>query len=141
MLQCGMLHEGMELYRMLDPAHFCENAARCARYGAEPYALAGDIPAAERPKACTGWTLYTGSAAWMYRTATEKILGLRIENGALRLQPHIAPELLPITLEMQVKQTKIRVRIDKPDAKELCDNGKIIKEIPLDGRTHSVTLR
>ena len=141
MLQCGMLREGMELYRMLDPAHFCENAARCARYGAEPYALAGDIPAAERPKACTGWTLYTGSAAWMYRTATEKILGLRIENGALRLQPHIAPELLPITLEMQVKQTKIRVRIDKPDAKELCDNGKIIKEIPLDGRTHSVTLR
>ena len=138
MLQSGMLREGMELFRMLDPAHFCEDAARCRRYGAEPYALAGDIPAAERPFACTGWTLYTGSAAWMYRAATEQILGVRLENGVLRLQPKIEAKMLPISLEMQVKQTKIRIRIDKENGKELYENGKIIKEIPLDGGTHTV---
>ena len=141
MLQNGLAREGTELFRMLDPAHFCEDAARCARYGAEPYALAGDIPAAERPIACTGWTLYTGSAAWMYRAATERILGVRLENGAIRLRPKIIPEMLPVTLEMQVKQTKIRIRIDKADGKELYENGKIIKEIRLDGGTHTVTLR
>ena len=141
MLQCGMLREGMELFRMLNPAHFCADAARCMRYGAEPYALAGDIPSAERSAACTGWTLYTGSAAWMYRTATEKILGLQLCDGALYLNPKIVPELLPVTLEMQVKQTKIRVQIDSAGGKELYENGKIIKNIPLDGRAHTVILR
>ena len=141
MLQCGMKQEGMELFRMLNPAQFCEDAAICARYGAEPYAIAGDIPAAERPAACTGWTLYTGSAAWMYRIATERILGLRLVNGSVRLHPDVDSEMLPIMLKMQVKQTKIRIRISQPNGKELYENGKIIKEIPLDGGTHTVEWR
>ena len=141
MLQNGMVRDGLELFRMLNPAHFCSDAARCAQYGAEPYALAGDIPAADRPIACTGWTLYTGSAAWMYRAAVEEILGIQLKNGTLQIKPKIDPKMLPISLEMQVKQTKIHVRIDSVDGKELCEYGKIIKAIPIDGGVHTVIMR
>src|SRR5690606_30854786 len=37
-----------------------------------------------------GWTWYTGSAAWMYRTGVESLLGLTIESGRLlRIKPCI----------------------------------------------------
>jgi cyclic beta-1,2-glucan synthetase len=42
-----------------------------------------------------GWTWYTGSAAWMYRTIVESVLGLTLERGhALVLRPRI-PDAWP----------------------------------------------
>lgn len=141
MLQNDMHKQGFALFQMLNPAHFCADGYRCAAYGGEPYALAGDIPAADRHVARTGWSLYTGSAAWMYRTAVETILGVHVENGELWIEPHLVPEILPISLKIQVNHTVVTVHIDRADSKELCENGKKIARIPLDGGVHSVELR
>ena len=141
MLQNGMAEQGFAMFQMLNPAHFCVDEQRCTLYGGEPYAMAGDMPAADRQIARTGWSLYTGSAAWMYRTAVETILGVRVENGYLWLEPHLVPALLPVSLKIQVKHTTIILRIDRTDSKELCENGKIITKIPLDGEEHTVDCR
>ena len=36
-----------------------------------------------------GWTWYTGSAAWMYRTAMEYMLGIRLQGDTLTIDPVI----------------------------------------------------
>ena len=140
-LLCGHTEEGYSLFRLLDPAYFCADLQRQKLYGGEPYALAGDIPSADRAVACTGWSLYTGAAAWLYRTTVEVILGLRVESGALTVQPHLPRALLPLTLDISVGGTQIRLHYTDNKKEELCENGNIIKKIQLDKQTHHAEIR
>ena len=54
------------------------------RYEAEPFVLAADVCAAPGHEGEAGWTWYTGSAGWFFRTALEELAGLRLEDGRLR---------------------------------------------------------
>ena len=144
MLRLGRAEEGYTLFKMLNPAHFCSDPEKCTRYGGEPYAVAGDIPDTQRQKRCTGWSLYTGSAAWMYRTAAEEILGLHAEHSdapQLVLKPQISDKLLPIRLEIRLNGTKINAKIENKVPKTMTEHGKSVSGIPLDGGTHDVVLR
>ena len=60
-------------------------------YRVEPYVLAGDVYGAARWVGRGGWTWYTGAAAWAWRLGVEGILGLRMEDGELRIDPCIPP--------------------------------------------------
>ena len=62
-------------------------AEECERYRVEPYVLAGDVYGAPPWVGRGGWTWYTGAAAWTWRLGVEGILGLRKEEGGLRIDP------------------------------------------------------
>lgn len=57
-------------------------------YRAEPYVTPGNVdgPDSATPGAA-GWTWYTGSAAWLSHVSLTRILGIRAEFGALRIDP------------------------------------------------------
>lgn len=76
----GRADAGRELLSLLLPS------GRDAVYGAEPYVLAADICTAPGHEGEAGWSWYTGSAGWFFRTATENLLGLHLENGTIRTE-------------------------------------------------------
>ncbi|MCE9572903.1 MAG: cellobiose phosphorylase [Deltaproteobacteria bacterium] len=77
------------LFRLLNPVLRAQTAADVERYRVEPYVLAADIYGAAPWTGRGGWTWYTGSAAWMWRLGVEAILGIRREDGGVRLAPCI----------------------------------------------------
>ena len=77
------------IFRLLNPVHHGASAAAIERYRVEPYVLAGDVYGAPPFVGRGGWTWYTGAAAWLWRLGVEEILGLRKENGGLRVDPCI----------------------------------------------------
>jgi len=77
------------LFWMLNPINRARTRNDIHRYKVEPYVVAADVYAAPAHVGRGGWTWYTGSAGWMQRAGVESILGLRIEGGALRLEPCI----------------------------------------------------
>jgi cyclic beta-1,2-glucan synthetase len=79
------------IFRLLNPALRVRTIEDCMRYRVEPYALAADVYSCPPWVGRGGWTWYTGSAAWMWRLGAEEILGLRKENGDLRIDPCIPP--------------------------------------------------
>jgi cyclic beta-1,2-glucan synthetase len=84
--------EGAErIFRLLNPALRVRSTEDSTRYRVEPYALAGDIYSAPPWVGRGGWTWYTGAAAWMWRLGVEAILGLRREDGHVRIAPCIPP--------------------------------------------------
>lgn len=141
LLRTGGAEDGYALFRMLNPASFCADPQRCLRYGGEPYALSGDIPAVNKRIGCTGWSLYTGSAGWMYRTAVQTILGIHRQGDKVWLEPHLSDELLPISLKIVLNDTKINAKIENKDAKSMYIDSKKVNEIPLDGAEYDVILR
>lgn len=89
LLREGRIDEGYALLRLLNPAEKCTQESIANRYLREPYALAGDISTAKGIEGRGGWSLYTGAAGWYYRTVVEELLGIRLREGALRLEPHL----------------------------------------------------
>lgn len=140
LIRSGRAQAGYAMFRRLNPSAFCEDAVRCARYGGEPYALAGDIPTVEKRIGCTGWSLYTGSAAWMYRTAVETILGVHREGDKITLKPHIIDELLPLNVKIVINNTEINVKIEKKEAKTMIVRGQKVESLPLNGTVYHVKL-
>ena len=59
--------EARRVLEMLNPARFCRDEKRMAAYCGEPYFLAGDVSGAPGDEGRAGWTIYTGSAAWMMK--------------------------------------------------------------------------
>ena len=57
------------------------------RYKGEPYAVAGDVYSEGRLAGRAGWTQYTGAAGWLYRAATEYILGIKKHGDRLSITP------------------------------------------------------
>jgi len=85
----GQGDEAVELFHMLNPINHTRTAADVRRYRAEPYAVAADVYSHPAHLGRGGWTWYTGSSAWMYRTALESILGLKRRGDHLAIAPCI----------------------------------------------------
>ena len=78
----GRADAGREILSMLLP-----EGRDGARYGAEPYVLSADVCSAPGHAGEAGWTWYTGSAGWFFRTATENLLGLRRRGEEISAAP------------------------------------------------------
>ena len=68
MFEKGMNSEAELLMEALNPLSYYENDEKATRYRAEPYVLAGDVSFGKGIEGRAGWTHFTGSAAWYYRT-------------------------------------------------------------------------
>ncbi len=84
-----------ELLGMINPLHHGESPERTAVYKVEPYVIAADVYAVAPHTGRGGWTWYTGSAGWMYRSIVESLLGLRLTADAQVSRLHFAP-CLPV---------------------------------------------
>lgn len=83
----GHGNRAMELYHMLNPLTHTVDLPDVERYKVEPYVVAADIYTAEHHLGRGGWTWYTGSASWLYRTGLEAILGFAKHGDTLTMNP------------------------------------------------------
>ncbi|MCD7733789.1 MAG: hypothetical protein LUH48_01420, partial [Clostridiales bacterium] len=63
-------------------------------YLGEPYVLAGDVYTAPGQEGRCGWSWYTGAAGWYCQGTVGDLLGLRLREGLLYLEPNL-PEHWP----------------------------------------------
>ena len=71
LLKIGEREKGLKVLDGIVPIGRYENSEKAAAYRAEPYLLAGDISYGEGISGRAGWTNFTGSAAWLYRTVAD----------------------------------------------------------------------
>ena len=85
----GEPDKAMDVFKMLSPVGRVSDPQQAENYLVEPYAVAADIAGGEVHGGRGGWTWYTGAAAWTWRLAVEEILGLKLKNGHLEINPAI----------------------------------------------------
>jgi cyclic beta-1,2-glucan synthetase len=113
---------------MLTPVNHAKNREEADRYRVEPYVVAADIYGSGDRTGRGGWTWYTGSAGWLYRTAVEAILGIRKHGNTLRIEPAL-PSAWPgykAVLRQSGKEFEIEVTRGDVGAAEIKVNGKAI---------------
>ena len=77
------------LYSLINPIHRTLTLADVLKYKVEPYCIAADIYSNHQHPGRGGWTWYTGSASWAYKTGIENILGLHKQGDMLTIDPHV----------------------------------------------------
>jgi len=90
--ELGLGDEAWRTFCMLNPINHALDAAASERYRVEPYVVAADVYSTGAIAGRGGWTWYTGSAGWLYRAATEAILGIRKQGNTIHLNPVIPSE-------------------------------------------------
>ncbi len=114
---------------MINPIEHSRTKEAANKYKVEPYVIAADIYGHKNLAGRGGWTWYTGSASWMLDAAIEYILGLKIENSMLKLQPSIPKEWKEYFIRYKYKNTiyNITVRNDEKYVNEDSDNNIVKK--------------
>jgi cyclic beta-1,2-glucan glucanotransferase len=143
----GSGDEAAELFHMLNPVNHTRTPSDVERYGAEPYVVAGDVYAHPAHAGRGGWTWYTGSAGWMYRSGVESILGLRRRGATFEMTPCIPASWPAYAIEWRLGRTRYEITVSNPDhrcrgvARATLDGAMVDPgAIPLedDGATHVV---
>jgi cyclic beta-1,2-glucan synthetase len=116
------------IFRLLNPVLRTRTADESGRYLVEPYVLAGDVYGRPPWVGRGGWTWYTGAAAWAYRLGVEAILGLRWEDGELRIEPCIPSTWKGFEAWVRHGAGEIHVVVENPDAVSAG-----VAEVTLDG--------
>ena len=108
--QTGDAQGAWESFKAISPAHRSQHPTRGPLYELEPYVTAGDIYGAAPYAGRGGWSWYTGSAAWLYRAALENLLGLKIRQGELSLNPCVPTDWPSFEVILRLGERVVTVR-------------------------------
>lgn len=132
--------KAVELFRMINPIEHARTKEAVNKYKVEPYVIAADIYGEANLAGRGGWTWYTGSSSWMYEAGIKYILGLRIENGFLSIDPCISSKWKEYQIRYKYKDSIYNINVENPNGEvsgvsKFIVNSKEIedKRIRLDG--------
>ena len=118
-----------ELFSLLNPINHASTRAAIHRYKVEPYVVCADVYSAPAHVGRGGWTWYTGSAGWMYRTAVEGMLGIEVRGATLCIDPCIPRAWHGFEVTYKHGSSRYHVAVENPHG--VC---KGIVRASLDGR-------
>ena len=132
----GLAHAGLGdgdgahcIFDLINPIRRTSSRADAERYRAEPYVVPADVRGAAPFEGEAGWTWYTGAAGWTWRLAVEGLLGLRLDNGAIKISPCLPRDWGGAEARIVGSDGTLLVRIEDPDH---LGTGRV--ELSIDGK-------
>jgi cyclic beta-1,2-glucan synthetase len=117
MIAYSMLGDGEragELFALLNPINHSSTRAGLHKYKVEPYVAVGDVYAVPPHTGRGGWTWYTGSAGWMYRAGLESILGFKLQNDRLEIDPCVPRWWRDFEIVYRRGRAVYRIKVENP---------------------------
>jgi cyclic beta-1,2-glucan synthetase len=129
-----------ELFAMLNPINHASSPTAAQRYRVEPYVACGDVYSVPPNIGRGGWTWYTGSAAWMYRTAVEYMLGIRLLGETLIVDPVIPSSWPQFEVTFQHGETTYKILVENPERRCRGVTRVTVDENPISPETPEIPL-
>jgi cyclic beta-1,2-glucan synthetase len=112
--QLGDGDRAAELFSIINPINHASTRAGIHRYKVEPYVVSADVYSSPQHVGRGGWTWYTGSAGWMYRTAVEGILGVNLRGRILSINPCIPRTWSGFEITYRYGSSRYRISVENP---------------------------
>ena len=113
----GFGDKATELYRMINPIEHARTKDASNKYKVEPYVIPADIYGANNLAGRGGWTWYTGSASWYYKAGIEYILGLKITNKVMSIEPCIPKDWKEYNIKYKWENSFYNIIVKNPNGK------------------------
>ena len=124
----GNGNKAWEYFELINPINHTRNVQECSKYKLEPYVVAADVYAAHPYSGRGGWSWYTGSASWLYKTGLENILGFKKNRDTLTIDPCISSKWAEYAIQYKYISTLYKIRVHNPEGVS-----KGVVRISLDG--------
>lgn len=125
------------LYSLINPTHRTSTLADVLKYKVEPYCIAADIYSNPQHPGRGGWTWYTGSASWAYKTGIENILGFQKQGNTLTLSPNIPSKWNSFSITYKYGNSTYHIIYNRP--KDAAAQPTIINLVD-DGKEHEIKI-
>ena len=99
--------------------------------------MAADIYSNPQHPGRGGWTWYTGSASWAYKTGIESILGLRKEGTTLTVEPRVPTDWPSFTLRYRYGRSVYEFKYQRS---ETAERRKTTVALVDDGERHEMVI-
>jgi cellobiose phosphorylase len=126
----GRGQRAAELFDLLNPVRHAASPAGVERYKVEPYVVCADVYGAPPHTGRGGWTWYTGSASWLYRVGLEAILGFRLRDTRLELDPCVPPDWPGYEIIYRHRSATYHIVVENSGG-----SGRGVRSLSVDGRT------
>ena len=110
--------EGWEVLRALLPEHHPTR-----EYRAEPYVIAADVSSAPGREGRAGWSWYTGAAGWYWQVAVGELLGLKVREGRLFVEPNLPPDWPGYSAQWTLPAGLLRIRVRRTGSSSVLLDG------------------
>ena len=60
-----------------------------------------------------GWSWYTGAAGWYWQVAVQELLGLRVEEGRLAVEPNLPPDWPGYRVGWRLPRGKLSIAVKR----------------------------
>ena len=140
----GFGDKAVEFAELINPIEHTKTKEEAKKFKLEPYVMEADIYTNKDLMGRGGWNWYTGSSSWYFKAIIESILGLKIKNGFLSVEPCISKSWKEYEIKYKYKTTIYQIVVKNQDGKNtgvdkffvngnevpdkkipLCDDGKI----------------
>lgn len=125
----GRTDEAYEIFNAINPVEKCRDEKTVLKYKGEPYVLAADVYSNSLHEGRAGWTWYTGSASWCYKTVIEGFLGVRIENRSICVNPRPPAGMDEYTVKYDDGKSRYIFRFRRGGEFMLVENGVELKSV------------
>jgi cyclic beta-1,2-glucan glucanotransferase len=132
------------MLQLINPVERCRNPEMVAKYAGEPYIIPADVYSAPGHVGRAGWTWYTGSSSWFYRTWLEEILGLKLRGSSLSVEPRIPAAWPGFSVRLSYRTAIYQITVERQSSRQpetLIDGTQIpggAISLKDDGQTHQV---
>ena len=124
------------LYSIINPIHRTQTLADVLKYKVEPFCIAADIYSNPQHPGRGGWTWYTGSASWAYKTGIENILGLHKEGNRLSFKPHVPSDWPYFSVRYRYRSSTYIIKYSKTNS----TNASTVIDLVDDGAEHIINI-
>ena len=110
--------KAIKYYKYLTPIEHSRTREIANKYKVEPYVIVADMYGTANLIGRGGWTWYTGSSSWYFKVGVEEILGLKVENGMLSINPCIDSTWKEYMVKYKFKSTVYNIKVRNPNNKQ-----------------------
>ncbi|MGN1299534.1 MAG: GH36-type glycosyl hydrolase domain-containing protein [Candidatus Scatovivens sp.] len=145
----GFGNKALEYLKMICPIEHSKTKQDIEKYKVEPYVITADIYSTKGLEGRGGWSWYTGSGSWFYKVAIENILGFKIIDNMIEMNPVISSEWKEYEIQYKYKTSIYNIKVSNYNAKnrgieKILVNGEEQKENKIklldDGKIYNIEI-
>ena len=145
----GFGDKAVEFAEIINPIEHSKTKEEAKKFKLEPYIMSADVYTNKDLIGRGGWNWYTGSSSWYFKAILEYILGLKIKNGFLWIEPCISKNWKEYQIKYKYKTSIYHISVNNKNGKNtgverFILNGNEIKDkkIPLsdDGKIYNIQI-
>ena len=102
---------------MINPIEHSRTKESAKKYKVEPYVISADVYGTGNLAGRGGWTWYTGSSGWYYKAGIEYLLGVKVKNKIMSINPCIPKDWKEYFIRFKYGNSIYNIKVLNPNGK------------------------